>query len=926
MIHPASVPLPLPVTRAAPLRLGTFNVGLGLTHKLPRIVARCAELVLDVVALQEIGDPALLSNRFPPYQFVYAAGPSHHQAGVGLLLPLNLTPSVRRYMRSQSGRLIGAVLELSKGHSLLLVSAYMPSGLDHLAPNSPEHDSARALYAELLGWCAGMQQVIVLGDLNETMTRWDREPQSALRPAATAVTSPLRTLEADGFVDVFRHLYPNAEREAGFTHFLDGARPSRSRIDFIWSKDIAPASILRCDTDASMRTMSHHRLLWAELLLQHPPAATCSTPLLQLRLPNLRAITSVHKKCFIRRVKRSIAAQESELVSTDVTPNALQHQAVTLTGLLRNAASKTFPVTGGRPLLSMNTLELQRQRRCLSRLLTQAQAVITAASKEGIIPGNCLARNPEWHRQFAACKRHHPSLQWQCCAWYAGDPHGWMRETRSMLNRIRSSIRKEQQRMLRAPPVPLSESSAAHVHRMLKSDALPSHLQSVVNGRGELTSSAEELESVMVDHFRNVFAMPPPDPAPLPHPPPAMLFDKSSVKREWFDGLMAPVTNDEITDALADAQLVSSPGEDGVSTGVWKLALIGCEKLRASVQSLFSGCLAASYFPSAWKTSVIVPLVKDEKKERTMSNVRPISLQSCLGKLFMKVLAHRLGRILASFPILHPAQRGFIHGGSIAKCIDELLDAWEHGRSRKSEQYTLFYDIAQAYDSVQRDVLVRAMRRLHMPESFIRLVSDSLTGLSSCVRTAYGVSRRFEVQRSLRQGCPLAPLLFVILMDALHDGLEHNPMTGANPGLTLQFPRGNDLGKASPLLPHTAEKGTIPFFVAQLRHSCIVGAAASWVPARGQGRRRACAVHAPWPRWLPMRGCSLHAAVPRRQSFMPSCRDDSHAVCTSSCIENRLEGCKPRRSLGWRLLSDDCEAQCLGQRVFDCLVACVTVG
>ena len=81
---------------------------------------------------------------------------------------------------------------------------------------------------------------------------------------------------------------------------------------------------------------------------------------------------------------------------------------------------------------------------------------------------------------------------------------------------------------------------------------------------------------------------------------------------------------------------------------------------------------------------------------------------------------------------------------------------------------------------MQRDVLVRAMRRLHMPESFIRLITDSLTGLSSCVRTAYGVSRRFEVQRSLRQGCPLAPLLFVILMDALHDGLEHNPMTGAN--------------------------------------------------------------------------------------------------------------------------------------------------
>jgi len=44
----ASPPSPDP---AAPLRLGTFNVGLGVTRKLARIVARCAELELDAVAL-----------------------------------------------------------------------------------------------------------------------------------------------------------------------------------------------------------------------------------------------------------------------------------------------------------------------------------------------------------------------------------------------------------------------------------------------------------------------------------------------------------------------------------------------------------------------------------------------------------------------------------------------------------------------------------------------------------------------------------------------------------------------------------------------------------------------------------------------------------------------------------------------------------
>ena len=787
-------PHPPRVSPPAPLRLGTLNAGLGFKRKLPRIVARCTQLGLDVLALQEVGDPALLSNRFPPYQLVYAAGPSQHQAGVGLLLSLRLAPCVRRYLRSASGRLAGAVLELAPGHQLLLVSAYMPSGLDHLPAASEEHDSARALYAELLGWSAGMQQVVLLGDLNETLTRWDREPAPAPRaggPAAAAVSSPLLTLVADGFTDVYRHLHSDAGRNPGFTHVLDGARPSRSRIDYIWCREISSASLLRCEIDASLRTLSHHRLQWAELLLQLPPAAANDTPLLQLRLPNLRAATAAHKDKFVKRIAAAVQLQQHDLeaMAQAHTTDDLQQLTAALTKLLHDEAATSFPITGAAPLQSVCILKLQQQRRLLSRLIKHSTAVFVSA--RGVaMSGNCLARNAEWRRQMSRCQQHFPSLRWGTCAWSHGDTRTWIHETRVHLNHTRSAIRKEQQRMLRAGRLPqLSECTAAHVHRMLKSDALPSHLQSVVNAGGQLTSSAEELESVMVDHFSSVFAMPPPDPVPLPHAPPAMLFDKSSVRMEWFDGLMVPVNQNDIGQALADTKFVSSPGEDGVSTGLWKLALDGSDKLCSLVQKLFSGCLAHSFFPSAWKTSVIVPLVKDDKKERTMSNVRPISLQSCLGKLFMKVLAHRLGGIFARHPILNPAQRGFIHGGSIAKCIDELLDAWEHGREHKSEMYTLFYDIAQAYDSVQRDVLLRAMRRLRMPGAFIDLVSDSLTGLSSCVRTAYGVSRYFEVQRSLRQGCPLAPLLFVVLMDALHDGLECDPVTGERAGLELRLMR-----------------------------------------------------------------------------------------------------------------------------------------
>jgi ribonuclease HI len=174
-----------------------------------------------------------------------------------------------------------------------------------------------------------------------------------------------------------------------------------------------------------------------------------------------------------------------------------------------------------------------------------------------------------------------------------------------------------------------------------------------------------------------------------------------------------------------------------------------------------------------------------------MNNIRPISLQNCLGKLFSKILARRLGKIFTLHPILNPSQRGFLPGGTTVKCIDELLDAWSWSRTGEKELYTLFYDIQQAYDSVQINVLEIALTRIRLPAAFIALIRDSLTGLSSAILTAYGLTKSFPVRRSVRQGDPLAPLLFIVLMDALHDGLHTNPFTHRQHGCTLTFNNAN---------------------------------------------------------------------------------------------------------------------------------------
>ena len=780
-----SAPPPLPPLAPSSLRFGTLNIGLGFARKHPPILSRCLALALDIIALQEIGDPALTRTTMHQYLFIAAPGPSGHDSGVALLISQDLAPRCRAFKRSSSGRLVGAILELTKGHQLLVVSAYMPTGLDHRSPSDSSVRTAHQLYTEMMTWTQGMQQVVVMGDLNETLTCYDRIPRPPPRLPHHSSSPPIQCLRDEGFRDAYRLLFSSAARQPGFTHIIETAsRSSRSRIDYIWTKGATPETHLGIHIDMKLQHLTHHRLLWLELQILHSPIPPCQRVLFHLRLPNLRGgLDPERQEKFALHVEKKVQAQEHQLrtLAQTLTPDSLSSLATHLTSLVHTSAFTCLPLTSAAPYNSKSILRLERQRRDLTRLLNTSSRLL--------LQGCSLIRSPEWAHLYRHCVKYH-SIHWATSPHYQHDNAAWVEETRDHIRCTRRNIRLERRHLMKERAAPFDTNPAAMIHRMMQSDALPSHLYSVIDEHGHLTSNAEELEDVMVKYFESVFSIPPRDTTPLNPPPPSMLFNKPDVQASWYEGLMDEVGEEELIELVADAPLVSAPGRDEVSVGVWKVAIQGSPLLRSMVVELFSTCLLTAIFPAAWKSSVIVPLIKDAQKDRTMGNIRPISLQSCLGKLFSKLLAVRLGRILQQHPILNPAQRGFILGGTTMKCIDELLDAWDWSRATQSELYTIFYDIKQAYDCVQTPVLVRALHRIHLPPPFIHLVANSLSDLFSCIRTIYGHTRQFPVKRSLRQGDPLAPLLFIVLMDALHDGLRVNPFTGVRHGCKLLFPKG----------------------------------------------------------------------------------------------------------------------------------------
>ena len=167
------------------------------------------------------------------------------------------------------------------------------------------------------------------------------------------------------------------------------------------------------------------------------------------------------------------------------------------------------------------------------------------------------------------------------------------------------------------------------------------------------------------------------------------------------------------------------------------------------------------------KQAVIVLIEKKDPDRRQIKNWRQISLINVDVKIGTKAITKRLEKVLPE--IIHHNQNAYVKGRTIfdaVRTIDDIISL--RTTSKNISSLLVAIDFEKAFNSVNRNYLIRVLQKFNFGPSFITWITIRFYSDISCNVMNNGfVTQPFKLSRGVRQGDPFSPYLFILVLEPL---------------------------------------------------------------------------------------------------------------------------------------------------------------